>query len=157
MLSKRRPVGDSLDEVTIKFVGAAPRERGRDARVFWLLRKLSGLLKHPKSTARNGCATDGATKPSSAADEVAEEIIDAGFFAGVILLGNGAGLFAQLERKPFFLQRGEIVVYGFLDDFDAGLLPRGFVCFFRFRRSRVLAVCCGRHDNLFVWKQNRTE
>src|SRR5258708_12560768 len=98
MPSKRRPVGDSLIGATINFVGATPRKReeGR-AGVFrygenfgdFLLTPRAGRAspaptraRNPKSTARNGCATnprarasEGGRFKSSATDEVTEEFV----------------------------------------------------------------------------------
>src|SRR5713101_3942989 len=184
MPSKRRPVGDSLVGATVNFVwrrsagrdarvfytaktlrlSCEPQERARRARPLQAqetpraqpprecgsgqvgVAVLQNQLRPPRKAA--------ATTPSSATDQIAEEFFDAGLFAGVILLGNGAGLLAQLEAKHFLFQGIEVRVNGFLDGLDAGLLPCGFASFFRFRGSSVLAVRGGHQDNLFARQQN---
>ena len=90
--------------------GAAPRER-EEGRAGLFTTKTLQPFYNPKSTSKSACATTQDARlgrrplQKLTADEVAEEFFDAGLFAGVILLGNRAGLLAQLEAKDFFLQR----------------------------------------------------
>src|SRR5258705_10770015 len=166
MPSKRRPVGDSLIGATINFVGATPRKReeGR-AGVFrygenfgdFLLTPRAGRASPAPTRTRNprARASEGGRFKSSATDEVTEEFFDARLFARVILLGNGAGLLAQLQTKHFFLQRVQICGYRFLDVFAAGLLLCRFGGgFFRLRGSSALALLHGHHDNFIARQQN---
>src|SRR6266404_1802221 len=172
MPSKRRPVGDSLIGATINFVGATPRKReeGRAVSVYsQKIEAFSAVLQfqeragqaqplQKRENQRRPPRKAAATKPGSATDEVAEEFFDAGLFARVILLGNGAGLLAQLQTKHFFLQRVEIGVYRFLDGFDAGLLLCSFGGgFFRLCERSALALLSGHQDNLFARQQNRAQ
>jgi hypothetical protein len=58
----------------------------------------------PPQKAGPTCSQAEACVPSlRAADQVAEELFDAGLLAGVLVVGDSAGLLAQFQAKDFFL------------------------------------------------------
>ena len=67
---------------------------------------LRAVIFNPKQTIEprsNGCTGKSACATVSAANQVAEELFDAGLFAPVLLVGNRARLLAKLEAKNLFL------------------------------------------------------